>query len=143
MKRKCRDFPKATKLRFCVPIEVFKGSADISLTLNKLGILGEKETPFELIVTGVSDEDKKLVTALENKEIKKAFNFPKNLFISVVVRPIHNNSVFSLSSILNDWFNSMQDTTLSGIRITLPTPISVIQNIDDAMRQVWKILSDA
>jgi len=78
-----RNLKNASKLRLCIPIEVFKNSADIVLAMNKLSNL-RGSIPFELVITGVTKEDVKAVDNFNRKDIKKVLNLPKNLTVAMI-----------------------------------------------------------
>jgi hypothetical protein len=70
-----------SKMRLLVPMKVFRNSVDIHLTLSKLGAFPPRSRscriPFELVITGVTNEDINLVTGLKDKdEIRRALKLP-------------------------------------------------------------------
>ncbi|MCK4464043.1 MAG: sensor histidine kinase [Candidatus Omnitrophica bacterium] len=214
-----------SKLHFCVPFTVFKNSADIALTLKKLNIpnlsIRQAKIPLELVVTGVTKEDIKLINGLNRDAIKQVLNFPGNLTVTmitekeiqerarllgkdgaspqiragivkdlyletlsvqelpdgeymaiatdavdenkakiletqlraelqdnisirVLVKPDPENSMFSLSDIINDWLDSVQDGFGRSIRIILPiliSPAEMIEQLDETIQNAWKVLA--
>ena len=88
----CQKRMDITKFRFCVPVEVLKNSADVTLALaaDNIGGLRQKarngeNIEFELIITGVKEGDIKLVDALnERDDIKTALNLPKKFTVSAI-----------------------------------------------------------
>jgi len=74
---------KVSKLLVSVPAEVLMNSPDITLTFKKLNEL-KGNTPFELIVTGVAEEDIEMIESLKSrKDIRGAFRLPANFKIII------------------------------------------------------------
>ena len=78
-----------TKFRFCVPMNILRNAADITLALNSTELLkqkpqGAENVEFELVVTGVKDEDIKIIESLNRDDIKKALNLPSKFTVSMI-----------------------------------------------------------
>jgi hypothetical protein len=215
-----------TKFRFCVPIEVLRNSPDIALALNSTGLLkqksqGAENIEFELVVTGVTEEDIKLIEGINRGNIKKALNLPKkftvsmiteaqirgiaqrfkynasdpkdrvaiikdfytgalvkgeyvaiatdaldstekadllkeelerdlkaelsqeNISIRVLVRPESGKSMYSLSKIINDWLEAINQGAFSTIRKILPVPAPLTPGLEKAIIAAWAVLTAA
>ncbi|MCX5667260.1 MAG: NAD-glutamate dehydrogenase [Candidatus Omnitrophica bacterium] len=211
------------KFRFCLPIEVLRNSPDIALALNSTGLLKQKpqdaeNVEFELVVTGVTEEDVKLIEGLNRDDIKKALNLPKkftvsviteaqiqetaqrfgydasnpknrvaivkdffsgalakgeymaiatdaldstekadalkeelerelkaelsqeNISIRVLVRPESGKSMYSLSKIINDWLDAINQGNFSTISRILPIPAPLTPELERAIRTAWAVL---
>ncbi|MDD5427716.1 MAG: hypothetical protein PHI58_00570 [Candidatus Omnitrophica bacterium] len=84
-----QNFTEAGKFRFCLPVEVLKNSPDIALALSGTALPKRLQKDagnieFELVVTGVADEDVGLIEGLNKDHIKNALNLPKNFTVSVI-----------------------------------------------------------
>ncbi|MFH1790959.1 MAG: cobalamin-dependent protein, partial [Candidatus Omnitrophota bacterium] len=66
--------------RLCVPMEVLKNSPDIIACINKLDL--QEGVSFELVATGVKDEDFKAVEALKNPQLRDSLNIPGRFSVS-------------------------------------------------------------
>lgn len=78
-----------TKYRFCVPVSVLKNSPDITLALNTTGLLKRRDKDsekieFELVVTGVTDEDISLIEGLNRDDIRKALDLPEKFTVTTI-----------------------------------------------------------
>lgn len=71
------------KLKLCIPIEEVKNSADLAIALGKMKNLADG-TAFELVVTGVKQEDVKLIEGLNRADIKAALGLPDNVAVSII-----------------------------------------------------------
>ena len=78
----CQRMTDASKFRFCVPVEVLKNSADFMIALQKLDVYSW--VPFELIITGVTEEDIDAVIGLNETGIKKALRFVNKITVSMI-----------------------------------------------------------
>jgi DNA mismatch repair ATPase MutS len=215
---------EVNKLKFCLPIEVLRNSPDIALALNSTGLLKQRpqdteNIEFELVVTGVTDEDVKLIEGLNRDDIKKALNLPnkftvsiiteaqiqqtanrfgydatnpkqrvaiikdffsgalakgeymaiatdaldttekadtlkeelekelkdelaqENISIRVLVRPESSKSMYSLSKIINDWLEAINQGNFSTISRILPLPASLTPEIEKALKAAWEVLT--
>jgi len=84
-----QDLMEVTKFRFCVPVSVLRNSPDITHALNTTGLLKQRgknseNIEFELIVTGVTDEDVDLIDNLNRDDIRKALNLPEKFIVSMI-----------------------------------------------------------
>ncbi len=78
-----RIFPirtKTTGLHFCVPADVLKNSADISLTLRRIATSRGK-VPFNLVVTGGKGEDLDAIEALKDQNVREIIGMEGDLTI--------------------------------------------------------------
>lgn len=84
----CQKTYDISGMRFYVPVEIMKNSADVTITLNRVGMLNssikEGSVLFELIVTGVTDNDMALISGLNRKDVKEALNLPENLKVGII-----------------------------------------------------------
>ncbi|MBU0571873.1 MAG: ATP-binding protein [Candidatus Omnitrophica bacterium] len=229
-----QDLMEVTKFRFCVPINVLKNSPDITHALNTTGLLkqkvkGSENIEFELVVTGVTDEDVDLIDGLNRDDIRKALNLPvrealnlpekfnvsriterqmqetagrfgydisnakdrvaivkdffsgaltdgeymaiatdavkteddadrlqaeierefkqelsrENISVRVLVGPEQGTSMFSLSKILNDWFEAISKGNLSSISKIPPVPAPLTPELERAIKEAWAVLTAA
>ncbi|MDD5421967.1 MAG: hypothetical protein PHT32_00890, partial [Candidatus Omnitrophica bacterium] len=217
----CQKTYDVSKMRFYVPVEVIKNSADITITLNKIGMLNSSikagSVFFELVVIGVTDDDMELISSLNRNDVKQALNLPKNLKVEIIteseiqeraklstvdvanpkdrteiikqlsleakpleqgeimaivtntvseekakeleeflkpelvdnisiriaVSPETGKSMFSLSSIINDWLKDIQQGKKSTIGIVLPailSPAEMIRQLENAVKNAWQVL---
>jgi hypothetical protein len=217
---------EVTKYRFCVPVSVLKNSPDIMHVLNTTGLLRQRgkdsgKTAFELVVTGVTDEDLSLIEGLDREDIRKALDLPEkftvstiserqmqetaekfnhditnpthrvaivkdflsgalvsgeymaiatdalgtevdtdrlqseierefkqelsqeNISVRVLVRPEHGKSMFSLSKIINDWLEAINQGNLSSIAKILPVPAPLTPELERAIKEAWAVLAAA
>jgi hypothetical protein len=221
-----QNLMEVKKFKFCLPIEVLKNSPDIALALSSTALLKQKpqdmeNSEFELIVTGVTDEDSKIIEGLNKEDIKKALNIPnkftvsmitesqiqqtaerigydaanpkqrvaiikdffagtlakgeymviatdaidttekadvlkeelekelkdelvqENISIRVLVRPESGRSMYSLSKILNDWLETINQGNYSTISRILPIPAPLTPELAIAMKTLWVVLAAA
>lgn len=221
-----QNLMEVNKFRFCLPIEVLRNSPDIALALNSTGLLKQKSQDaenieFELVVTGVTEEDVKLIEGLNRDDIKKALNLPEkftvsiiteaqiqetaqrfgydasnpknrvaiikdffsgalakgeymaiatdaidstekadllkeelerelkaelsqeNISIRVLVRPESGMSMYSLSKIINDWLEAINQGNFSTISRILPIPAPLTPELERAIRTAWAVLTAA
>jgi hypothetical protein len=221
-----QNIMEVNKFRFCLPIEVLRNSPDIALALNSTGLLKQRpqdaeNIEFELVVTGVMEEDVKLIEGLNRDDIKKALNLPQkftvsaiteaqihetaqrfgydasnpknrvtivkdffsgalakgdymaiatdaldttekadtlkeelerelkaelaqeNISIRVLVRPESGKSMYSLSKIINDWLEAINQGNLSTISRILPIPAPLTPELEKAIRTAWAVLTAA
>ena len=220
----CQKTYDVSKMRFYIPVEVLKNSADVTITLNRIGMLNssikESSILFELVVTGVTDDDMELINSINRNDVKQALNLPKNLKVGIIaeseiqgraklaaidivnpkvrteiikqlslearpleqgevmaivtnavaegkaeeleellkpeladnisirvaVSPEAGKSMFSLSSIINDWLKDIQQGKKSTINIILPailSPAEMIRQLENAVRSAWQVLAAA
>lgn len=221
-----QNLMEVNKFKFCLPIEVLRNSPDIALALNSTGLLKQKpqdaeNIEFELVVTGVTEEDVKIIEGLNRDDIKKALNLPKkftvsiiteaqiqetaqrfgydasnpknrvaivkdffsgalakgeymaiatdaldttekadllkeelekelkdelsqeNISIRVLVRPESGKSMYSLSKIINDWLEAINQGNFSTISRILPIPAPLTPELERAIRTAWAVLTAA
>jgi len=81
--KKFRQVKGIDRLHLCVPAEVFKRTVDIEDTLKKIGELRNK-IPFNLVITGVSEEEEDKMLGFNSPDIRQALGLPDNLKISVI-----------------------------------------------------------
>lgn len=84
-----QNLMEVTKYRFCVPVSVLKNSPDITHALNTTGLLRQRgkdsdKIEFELVVTGVTDEDLSLIEGLNREDIRKALDLPEKFTVSTI-----------------------------------------------------------
>lgn len=84
-----QNLMEVSKFRLCLPIEILRNSPDIALALNSTGLLKQRpkdveNIEFELVLTGVMNEDIKLIEGLNKDDIKKALNLPSKFTISMI-----------------------------------------------------------
>ncbi|RLG57149.1 MAG: hypothetical protein DRN95_05870, partial [Candidatus Hydrothermarchaeota archaeon] len=84
-----QNLMEVTKYRFCVPVSVLKNSPDITHALNTTGLLRQRgkdsdKIEFELVVTGVTDEDLSLIEGLNGEDIRKALDLPEKFTVSTI-----------------------------------------------------------
>jgi hypothetical protein len=99
------------------------------------------EAEYMAIATdAVDDKDKETLLKQLKKELED------NISIRVLVKPETGRNMFSLSNIIDDWLKDIQEGHKSTIRIILPTlvsPAEMIEKLDEAIRNAWKVLAAA
>ncbi|MBF0216268.1 MAG: hypothetical protein HQL30_04660, partial [Candidatus Omnitrophica bacterium] len=94
----------ALKLKFCVPLEVLKNSPDITLALKNAGELKSRvkegaDIDFELVVTGLGEDDSDILDKLEDAGTRALLGFPVKNF---TVSGIYEEEIRKFTS-LADW----------------------------------------
>ncbi|MBF0216628.1 MAG: hypothetical protein HQL30_06500 [Candidatus Omnitrophica bacterium] len=82
----CRDLEKknVTKLKLCVPIEVFRNTADSAAAFKKIDNLMKKGIEFELVLTCVGEKDMAVAEAIRDDEkTRKAIGMPEKLTVDI------------------------------------------------------------
>jgi len=107
--------------------------------------LGTQELPAGEYMAIATDavRDKEEAEELRNK-LKSELR--GNISIRIPVGPDSRESVFSLSKILNNWLGSIRNGEKSTINIILPralSPREMIQRLEEALREAWRVLSAA
>jgi len=103
--------------------------------------LGRDEAMAIGTVAGSVEEADRLV---ESEDLKQ--ELADNISIRMLVRPEANRSVYSLSAILNDWLNAIQNGNKSSISKILPVMISpeeLIKRLGAAVANAWRVLAAA
>lgn len=70
-------------LRLCVPYETFRSAPDAGAVLRRIGA-ARQGRPFEVVVTGVRDEDADAMSGWNKENIKKALRLPENVHVAVM-----------------------------------------------------------
>lgn len=78
----------AAKLRLCIPAEVIRNSADLSLALNRISRLrrrvNQESVEFHLMITGAEKKDRKLLDLLNKRNIRSQLGLPENLTVTFI-----------------------------------------------------------
>ncbi len=66
-----------------------------------------------------------------------------NISFGVMVSPVPDKSVFSFSLLLEDWFESLNKGNVSTVKVILPIPVSLVKELNEAVKHAWRVLASA
>ncbi|MDD5439345.1 MAG: hypothetical protein PHS37_04085 [Candidatus Omnitrophica bacterium] len=83
----CQKLRAPSKFKFCLPVDVLRNSPDIALALESAGLLKQRSQEadaieFELVITGVTDNDAGLIDGFATDGIRKALRLPGKFTVS-------------------------------------------------------------
>ena len=67
----------------------------------------------------------------------------ENVSIRVLVRPESGKSMYSLSKMINDWLEAINQGNFSTISRILPIPAPLTPELERAIRTAWAVLTAA
>jgi len=91
-----------------------------------------------MVTDAVSEQD------AERLEKKLMPELEENISIQILVGAGSENTIFSLSDIVNNWLKDIQNGVRSTIKLILPiiiSPAETVEEIGKAIRIAWNILA--